>query len=602
MKRSLKSCDLPLISLFTLSLAFILLPFVATAQQHDPKKSDQKYASALQIIRFAYVDTVNEEKLTETAIAGMLKELDPHSTYMSKKEVEAANEPLQGNFEGIGVQFEVLKDTIIVVTPIPGGPSEKLGILAGDKIVKIEGENSTGPKINNDFVLKRLRGTKGTQVTITIYRKAAKGLLDYTITRDKIPIYSVDATYMAAPGVGYIKLNKFSATTMDEFQDAIKKLHDQGMKSLILDLQNNSGGYLNTAIDLADQFLPKGKLAVYTEGFFSPKQESIATDEGEFESGRLVVLVNEGSASASEILAGAVQDWDRAIVIGRRTFGKGLVQRPYTLTDGSVIRLTTAHYYTPTGRCVQKPYNEGVDKYYEDLTKRYKHGELIHPDSIKFPDSLKYYTPNRRVVYGGGGIMPDIFIPLDTTLNTLRFYTSVIRKGILNEYVQDYLAANREKMKSSYPNAIEFIKGFNVTDDMMTTFVALAEKKGVKKIDSTDKKGTLNDFVRNYYNLNKDKLVKDYPTPDAFRANFQINDELLKSMAEFSKKDEARNKEEDYQKSEKYLKVLIKARLAQNLYDYSALWQVYNETDDVYNKALQVIQDKNKFKELKVND
>ncbi len=510
-------------------------------QGHDPKKSDQKFAAALQIIRFAYVDTVNEEKLTEAAITAMLKELDPHSTYMSKDEVEKANEPLQGNFEGIGVQFEIVKDTIIVVTPIPGGPSEKLGVMSGDKIVKINGENATGSFVNNEYVLGKLRGTKGSEVTISIFRKKANGLIDFTIVRDKIPIYSVDAAYMAAPGVGYIKLNKFAATTMDEFKASMEKLKGLGMNSLILDLQNNSGGYLNTAIDLADEFLQAGKLEVYTEGYFSPKQQSVSTDKGGFEKGRLVILVNEGSASASEILAGAVQDWDRGIIIGRRTFGKGLVQRPYTLPDGSVIRLTTAHYYTPTGRCVQKPYTEGVDKYYEDLTKRYEHGEYVNPDSIKFPDSLKYFTPNKRIVYGGGGIMPDIFIPLDTTRNT-EYFTAVIRKGILNEYIQKYLETAREKIKATYPTSDDFCSKYVITPDFMKGFVDFADKEGVKKND------------------------------------------------------------EEFAKSEKYLSNLLKARMAQNLYDFAAFWQVYNETDDVYKRALNVIQDKNKFKELKIND
>lgn len=530
----------------SLMLSFILVficlfSFPSFAQQHDPKKSDQKFASALQIIRFAYVDTVNEEKLTEAAITAMLKELDPHSTYMSKAEVEKANEPLVGNFEGIGVQFEILKDTIIVVTPVPGGPSEKLGIMSGDKIVKIDGQDATGSKVNNEFVLSKLRGPKGSVVTVSIYRKKAKDLIDFSITRDKIPIFSVDAAYMAAPGVGYIKLNKFAATTMEEFAAALTKLKGLGMTNLILDLQNNSGGYLNTAIDLADEFLSKGKLEVYTEGFFSPKMESLATEKGNFEKGRLVVLVNEGSASASEILAGAVQDWDRGIIIGRRTFGKGLVQRPFNLTDGSVIRLTTAHYYTPTGRCVQKPYTEGVDKYYEDLTKRYEHGEYVNPDSIKFPDSLKYYTPNKRLVYGGGGIMPDIFIPLDTTRVT-DYYSTLIRKGIINEYIQKYLETHRDELKKDYPTSDAFCKNYSLTPAFMNEFIAFADKEGVSK------------------------------------------------------------NEEEYTKSEKYLKNLLKARLAQTLFDFGAFWQVYNETDDVYNRAMQVIQDKNKFKELKIND
>jgi carboxyl-terminal processing protease len=525
---------------FLLCLLWSGMPCLTQAQYHDPKKSDQKFTSALQIIRFAYVDTVNEEELTEAAIRGMLKELDPHSTYISKDEVEKANEPLQGNFEGIGVQFEILRDTIIVVTPIPGGPSEKLGITSGDKIVKIDGEDATGTKVTNEYVLGKLRGDKGSEVLVSIWRKGTKNLLDFNITRDKIPIFSVDAAYMAAPGVGYIKLNKFAATTMDEFKAAMDKLQNLGMNSLILDLQNNSGGYLNTAIELCDQFLSDGKLEVYTEGYFSPKQENIATSDGSFEKGRMVVLVNEGSASASEIVAGAVQDWDRAIIIGRRTFGKGLVQRPYTLPDGSVIRLTTAHYYTPTGRCVQKPYDEGVDKYYEDLTDRYNHGEYVNPDSIKFPDSLKYYTPNHKLVYGGGGIMPDIFVPLDTTRS--EYFTSVIRQGILNEFVQNYLEANRQKLKDKYTKVDAFVSDFEVTSDIIKDFTNFADQKGVKK------------------------------------------------------------EEGDFSRTEKFLKNLIKARIAQNLWDFAAFWQVYNQLDDVYNRAVSVIQDKDKFKEFKIDD
>lgn len=516
--------------------------FSAISQNHDPKKSDQKFASALQIIRLAYVDTVNEERLTEDAIKAILKELDPHSVYMSKDEIEKANEPLVGNFEGVGIQFDILNDTIVVVTPIAGGPSEKLGILSGDKICKINGEPSTGDKINNEFVLKRLRGQKGTQVTISIYRRGKKGLTDYTITRDKIPIFSVDAAYIAAPEIGYIKLNKFAASTMDEVREAIVMLKERGMKHLILDLQNNSGGYLNTAIELGDEFLAQNKMIVYTEGNNSPKQENVATGKGELEKGRLVVLINEGSASASEIVAGAIQDWDRGMLIGRRSFGKGLVQRPFTLPDGSVIRLTTAHYYTPSGRCVQKPYNEGAEKYFKDLNERYKHGEYINPDSIKFPDSLKFYTANKRVVYGGGGIMPDIFVPLDTSRVT-DYYQQLIRKGVFTQFSMQYLDnGNREKIKKDYPDVDAFDKKFVIDDAFMNEFLAYAEKMGVKKDDA------------------------------------------------------------GYKTSELYIKVTVKSLLARNLWDYGSFYKIYNQIDDAYNKGLEIIQNKSKFKEFKLQD
>jgi len=529
------------------SRAFIFLCVISTlfsqnsfAQQHDPKKSDQKFAAALQIIRLQYVDTVNEEKLTEDAIVAMLKELDPHSVYMSKKDIDKANEPLIGNFDGIGVQFNIIKDTIIVITPTPDGPSEKLGILSGDKIVKIDGEDAVGDKVNNEYVVKKLRGPKGSSVKVSIYRRGKSGLLEYTIIRDKIPINSLDAAYMATNEIGYIKLNKFAQNTMVEFSDALKKLKKAGMKNLILDLRDNSGGYLNTAIELADQFLKKDQLIVYTEGVNSQRQINNATSFGDFEKGKLVVLINEGSASASEIVTGAVQDWDRALVIGRRSFGKGLVQRPFTLPDLSVIRLTTAHYYTPTGRCVQKPYDEGVEKYYKDLTERYKHGEMMNPDSIKFPDSLKYYTPNKRVVYGGGGIMPDIFIPLDTT-KISDYYTDLLRKNIINTFVLQYLDVNRDRLKKQYVDAEGFLTGFSLDETFMQSFFEYAEKEGLKK------------------------------------------------------------DEEGYKLSEKYIRNFIKAWIARNLWDYEAYWRISNEEDDVFIKAVQAIESKDLFKNYKIS-
>jgi carboxyl-terminal processing protease len=344
---------------------------------------------------------------------------------------------------------------------------------------------------------------------------------------------------MATSEIGYIKVNKFAQNTMDEFHEAMAKLKKAGMKSLILDLRDNSGGYLNTAIDLADEFLPEGKMIVYTEGHSSPKQTSIATGRGDFEKGKLVVLINEGSASASEIVSGAVQDWDRALIIGRRSFGKGLVQRPFNLSDGSVIRLTTAHYYTPTGRCVQKPYNEGTEKYFKDLQDRFKHGELVNPDSIKFPDSLKYYTPNKRVVYGGGGIMPDIFIPLDTT-RISDYYSTLLRKNIINQFVLNYLDKNREKLKGQYAYVEAFNKDYQIDDNFMNKFVDFAEKEGIKK----DEKG--------------------------------------------------------FQASEKYIKNFLKAWIARNVWNYEAYWYISNLDDEVFQKAVKSIEDKNMFDQNKI--
>lgn len=504
------------------------------------KEAEQKLISALQIISLAYVDTVNSNKLTEAAIEAMLKKLDPHSVYVSKEEVEKMNEPLVGNFDGIGVQFNLIKDTIVVVTPTPDGPSEKVGIMSGDKIVTIDGVNSTGEKINTDYVVKHLRGVKGTVVKVGIYRKGKPGILEFSVTRDKIPINSVDATYMLTPEIGYIKLNKFAAQTMEEFHEAMRKLRGKGMKSLVLDLRDNSGGYLNTAIDLADEFLKEGKTSVYTEGNASPKQISKTTSKGSFEKGKLVILINEGSASASEIVSGAIQDWDRGLIIGRRSFGKGLVQRPFNLPDGSLIRLTTAHYYTPSGRCVQKPYDEGTDKYFKDLSQRYKNGELMHADSIKFPDSLKFYTAKHRLVYGGGGIMPDIFMPLDTS-RISDYYTDLLRKGIFNTFVMSYLDGSREDLKNKYPSIEEFNKNFVVDNTLIAKFMDFGEKEGVKK------------------------------------------------------------NEAEFKTSEKYITNFLKAWIARNLWDYEAYWVITNQEDEVVQKAISSINDAKTFENYKID-
>lgn len=526
---------------FFLLLLFHFVFFsLGFSQKSDPKKTDQKLNTAFQFIRLSYVDTVDEEKLTEAAIIAMLKELDPHSVYMTKEEIDKANEPLIGNFEGIGVQFNIIKDTIVVVTPTPDGPSEKVGVMSGDKIVQIDGEDAVGKKINTDYVVKKLRGPKGSSVKVSIYRKGLSGLMERTIIRDKIPITSLDVAYMVNKETGYIRLNKFSQSTMSEFSAALKGLKKLGLKNLILDLRDNSGGYLNTAIELSDEFLAKDNMIVYTEGKASPRQVSYATSKGEFEKGRLIVLINEGSASASEIVTGAVQDLDRGLVIGRRSFGKGLVQRPYTLPDGSVIRLTTAHYYTPSGRCVQKPYNEGVEKYYKDLSERFKHGEYIHADSIKFPDSLKYYTPNKRVVYGGGGIMPDLFVPLDTSYYST-YYSELLRKGIINQYVIKYLETNREKIKALYPSVEEFLKGYNIDENFMGKFFEFAAGEGIEK------------------------------------------------------------DEEGYKTSEVYMKNFFKAWIARNLWDYAAYWRVSNENDEVFLNAVKAIQDKDLFKKNNIS-
>ena len=518
-------------------LLFLLFPVFLVAQRNDPNEDLRKLQFALQIINYAYVDSVHEDELVETAIVEMLKELDPHSIYIPKEDLQRANEPLQGNFEGIGVQFEILKDTIVVVHPLPGGPSEKLGIIAGDKIVKIDGEDVVGKLVNNQFVLDHLRGKRGTKVSVSIYRKGKKNLLDYVITRDKIPINSIDAVYMIAPGIGFIKLNRFSLTTTGEFQDAVKKLKSEGMQDLILDLRNNAGGYMAPAIEISDEFLGLGKIIVYTEGMRSKRENFYSTFRGDFESGKLVIMINENSASSSEIVAGAVQDWDRGLIVGRRSFGKGLVQRPYNLPDSSQIRLTTARYHTPSGRYIQKPYKNGVEEYYKDFANRYSRGELVHADSIKLPDSLKYRTGNGRTVYGGGGIMPDVFIPWDSTFLT-DYYLDVRRNNIVNPIVSEYIDKNRQYLLKEYPDFASYNSNFTVGETLMELFF---------------------------------KAAGD--------ADMEMN-------------------EEEFTISEPLIKAQIKGLIAQKLYDITSFYIIANEMDPEVTRTIRVIQDDSQFQEL----
>ena len=456
-----------------LSTMFFLGTTVLAQPTYNRSETTDKFATLLQYIESIYVDSVNSKQLVEKAIIHMLEELDPHSTYISAEEVAEANEPLQGSFDGIGIQFNILHDTIFVVEPIQGGPSEKLGIRAGDKIVEVDGVNMAGIGVKNSDVLAKLRGPKGTKVKVGMARKGFDKLLYFDITRDKIPIYSIDAAYMIAPEIGYIKVSRFAATTTEELKKGIAELKEQGMKDLILDLQDNGGGLLRSAIEMGDEFLSdelpkdapkseKGKLLVYTEGR-AFKREPFNTRSGlpgSFEKGRLVVLIDESSASASEIVSGAIQDWDRGVIVGRRSFGKGLVQRPVNLPDGSVVRLTVQKYYTPAGRCIQKPYDEGKDDYYDDYAKRLKSGEFFSADSIKFPDSLKYETRiTKRTVYGGGGIMPDIFVPLDTSENS-RYFSDIIRVGVQNDWSMSYANDNRQELLKTYPTMEIFAKNF----------------------------------------------------------------------------------------------------------------------------------------------
>lgn len=455
------------------------------AQEAEFEAQGQKFSTLLYYMDQLYVEEADMEDLVETAIVKMLEEMDPHSVYIPADELQEADEPLNGNFEGVGIQFNIFRDTIMVVSPIAGGPSEKLGIMAGDRIVTVDGEVVAGTGVTNADVQRLLKGPKGTKVTVGIKRGNDSELLIFEIIRDKIPIYSVDAAFMVAPEIGYIKVNRFSRSTMSEMYGAFADLQRGGMKDLILDLQGNGGGMLRTAIQMADEFLSEEKLIVYTEGRSFPREDTHARIPGRFEQGRLVVLIDQGSASASEIVSGAIQDWDRGLIVGRRSFGKGLVQRPVNLPDGSAVRLTVQKYYTPAGRCIQKPYDEGVDAYRQEKFERFESGELLSLDSLELPDSLMYQTRLRgRTVYGGGGILPDVFVPLDTTDNS-PYFSAIMRKGLDSRFALTYVDSLRESLEATYPDEDTFIADFQLEPALLEAFQKFAESEGVE-FDSDD--------------------------------------------------------------------------------------------------------------------
>ena len=458
----------------------MLSPLGLVAQEDmTPQEAAQKFGTLMRYVGQLYVDSVSVEELTERAIVTMLEDLDPHSVYFSPEELKEADEPLNGNFEGIGVQFNIFKDTIMVVSPISGGPSERLGIRAGDRIVEVDGENAAGIGITNRDVMKLLKGPKGTVVQVGIKREGVKELLTFDITRDKIPIYSIDAVHMVDKNIGYIKVSRFAKTTMDEFREALVELQDQGMKDLILDLQGNGGGMLRTAIDMSDEFLSGDKLIVYTEGRAFEREDTFAQYKGLFEKGRLVVLIDEASASASEIVSGAVQDWDRGLVMGRRSFGKGLVQRPMRLPDGSAVRLTVQKYYTPSGRCIQKPYDDGVEAYRKEKFERYERGEFMSLDSLELPDSLMHKTRLlEREVYGGGGILPDIFVPLDTSMSSETF-SRILRKGLCSRYALSQVDADRSAWEARHASEDEFVANMAFSGEERAAFKAFVTDEGV---------------------------------------------------------------------------------------------------------------------------
>lgn len=496
----------------------------------------RKLQMAEYMINNYYVDTLQENKLVEDAIKGMLKQLDPHSSYSTPKEVKKMTEPLEGSFDGIGVQFNVVDDTLLVIQPVVGGPSERVGILAGDRIVKVDTTTIAGVKMDKDDMMKLLRGPKGSHVVLGIVRRGVDGVNYFTVKRDKIPVTTVDASYMIAPGIGYIRFSSFGATTHTEILEAMAKLRSLGMKKLILDLQENGGGYLKAAVDIAGEFLGNNKLVVYTEGRGMKREDFHASRGGIFEEGEMCVLVDQYSASAAEILSGALQDWERATIIGRRSFGKGLVQHPIELPDGSMIRLTVAHYYTPSGRCVQKPYKMGNKEAYDlDILDRYNSGELTNADSVKaLPENLKYKTLiTGKTVYGGGGIMPDIFVPLDTTIN-YTYYNKLAAKSIIINHSLRFVDKNRSKLKKEYTSFDKFLTEYEVPQSLIDEIIEDGKKAGVEPKDEKELQSIL-------------------PT----------------------------------------IKLQLKALVARDIWDMSEYFHIINKKDNSIKKALEVLQSNN---------
>jgi len=493
--------------------------------------SYNKLQDILRYIEGEYVDSVDAEELTEEAILALLAELDPHSAYISAEEFSAVNDPLLGSFEGIGVQFNMQQDTILVLHVIAGGPSEKAGLRDGDRILRVDGEEVAGRSLSTLDVMRRLKGDKGTRVEVEVLRRGVGQLIPFTIIRDVIPTYSIDISFMPEEGLGYIRLSRFSMTTAEEFDRALNQLNEQGMDKLILDLRGNSGGYLDAAIALADEFLQDDQLIVYTQGRSRPKRFAYSTQDGDFEDRPLVLLIDEGSASASEILAGAVQDNDRGIIVGRRSFGKGLVQEQLQLPDGSALRLTVARYYTPTGRCIQRPYDGGVEQYERDFLQQIHGMRAGHPDSLDFPDSLRYLTPKGKVVYGGGGIMPDVYVSAETD-SLLRFYNQLVNAGVIFQYAFDYTDRNRASLQR-------------------------------------------------------------FATVNAFNEGFRVDDRLMEEMLQRAYRDGLAEDAEGLAYADSRIRDLMKAYIARNLFSEEGFYPIYLQLDPVYRKALQLLMEEN---------
>jgi carboxyl-terminal processing protease len=506
--------------------------------QNDLRAALYKLQEIMTYINRDYVDSVNTNDLVEFGINKMLEHLDPHSSYIPARDASLAQSQLDGEYDGIGIEFGIIRDTVYVVAPLTGGPSEALGIQSGDQIIKVDGKNIAGIGITNRDVFDYLRGPRGSKVNVDIKRKNNPSLISYQIARDKIPQYSIPAAYMVNEEIGYIKVTRFAATTYDEFRKSVSDLQIKGMKKLIIDLQGNPGGYMGAAINMADELLGDRDLIVSQQGKVSQySQKAFAFKPGMFEEGSVIVLINEGSASASEILAGAVQDNDRGLIVGRRSFGKGLVQMPIDLSDGAELRLTIARYFTPSGRSIQKPYNSNYDAYERDWITRYEHGEFFSADSIKFNDSLKFQTKKGRVVYGGGGIMPDYFVPLDTSMNSA-YVTKLFNSDSSREFILDFVNKNKE----SFTNM----------------------------------------------------------TLDQYYATYKVSDTMLMDLVEYGKKNKVVFDSKDFNKSKEYLRLLVKAHLGRQIYDDNAFYKVVNDINEVYLQALNLFDEADRIAMAKV--
>lgn len=550
---------------YLLSIVSFLVSMSMCAQQVGEIFDEMQFRKlivAMHSVNQLYVDKVEQKKLVEDAINGMLKQLDPHSIYTPAKDVEQLNESLEGGFDGIGVQYNMSDDTLVVIQPVSGGPSDKVGILAGDMIVTVNDTAIAGVKMSKEEIMKRLRGPKGTKVNLGVLRRGIKDMLTFVVARDKIPLYTIDAYYMIDKTTGYVRISSFGATTHDEFVKAFNRLKSQGMNDIVIDLQGNGGGYLQAAVQMADEFLSNHEMIVYTDGRAQGRHDFRATDK-KMDIGRVVVLVDGYTASAAEILSGAIQDNDRGVIVGRRTFAKGLVQRPINLPDGSLIRLTVAHYYSPVGRCFQKPYVKGDKKSYDnDMLDRLNSGELTNPDSIHFPDSLKYQTKGGRTVYGGGGIMPDVYVPLDTTRYT-KLHRELTAKGCIVQSTLKYLDQNRKRL----------VKEYNID---------VYRKQKAKESKGKDVVYDMSDFNR-------------------YKTSFEVPKELIDIMLEKAKESKIEYNDSTLSESLPMIKIQLKALLARDLWDMNEYFQIINPINEIYIEGLKALNDE-KYKSLLQNN